>query len=227
MSGQGSSSEARSWADSRGKEKQQQVVALQAAQALALQGKALKATEEVAAYSKGTGSYCYFEPTVSSKRHGAIGSLANTGRPYPLYDLRFRVVPDPHERIQPIQGKASYQILEEVMRVETHAYVGTLAPSNTPGIGYPSVHVKWDLPNEAGRSRPITSSSTPETTSLCSISPASFASATAGPSPLGSSRADRGGEEGAVLMEFVHAGIARETQPVVSIGSGRPRSRPT
>ena len=38
------------------------------------------------------------------------------------------------------------------MRVETHAYVGTLAPSNTPGIGYPSVHVKWDLPNEAGRS---------------------------------------------------------------------------
>ncbi len=100
---------------------------------------------DIAAYSKGEGSYCYFEPTVSSSQNAVIPALVNVGK-YPLYDVRIRITPNHHKLIPPVGGKATYEILEEMMRIETHIDVGTLAPSNVPESAYPSLILKWDLP---------------------------------------------------------------------------------
>lgn len=100
---------------------------------------------EIAAYSKGEGSYCYFEPTVSSSRNAVFPALVNVGK-NPLYDVRIRIVPNPHKRIPPVGNKVTYEILEEMMQIETRIDAGTLAPSNVPGLAYPSLIIKWDLP---------------------------------------------------------------------------------
>lgn len=90
---------------------------------------------DIAAYSKGEGGYCYFEPTVSSSRNSVLPALVNVGK-NPLYDVRIRIVPNPHKQTPPVDGKATYEILEEMMRTETRIDVGTLAPSNVPEIAY-------------------------------------------------------------------------------------------
>jgi len=100
---------------------------------------------EIAAYSKGEGSYCYFEPTVSSSRNGVIPALVNVGK-NPLHDVRIRIIPNPHKRIPPVDNKATYEILEEMMQTETRIDVGTLAPSNVRELAYPSLILQWDLP---------------------------------------------------------------------------------
>jgi hypothetical protein len=61
----------------------------------------------------------------------------------PLYEVRVRISPDP-ERHFPAKGKATYDILEQVLRRETRIDVGTLGPSNFNG-NYPSVMVPVEL----------------------------------------------------------------------------------
>jgi len=100
---------------------------------------------DIAAYSRGEGSYCYFEPTVSSSRNAVLPALVNVGK-NPLYDVRIRIVPDPHKRILPVGSKVTYDMLEEMMRAETRVDVGSLAPSNVREEAYPSLILKWDLP---------------------------------------------------------------------------------
>lgn len=105
---------------------------------------------DIAAYSRGEGSYCYFEPTVSSSHNAVLPALINVGK-NPLYDVRIRIVLDPHKRILPEGGKATYDILDEIMRTETRIDVGNLAPSNVPDNAYPSLILKWDLPHSEER----------------------------------------------------------------------------
>lgn len=96
-------------------------------------------------YSKGEGSYCYFEPNIFSSHNAVFPTLVNVGK-NPLYDLRVRIVPNPHKFFPPVEGKITYEIFEEIMRTEMHINVGSLAPSNVEGTGYPSLILKWDLP---------------------------------------------------------------------------------
>lgn len=101
---------------------------------------------EIAAYSKGEGSYCYFEPNVFSSRNAVFPALINIGR-NPLYDVQIRIVPNPHERFPPgDNNKVTYELFEEMMRTETRIDAGTLGPSNVTESAYPSLILKWDLP---------------------------------------------------------------------------------
>ncbi len=100
---------------------------------------------DIAAYTKGEGSYCYFDPNVFSSRNAVFPILVNVGN-NPLYDVRIRIVPNPHKLIPPVDGRVTYEILEEMMGVETRIDAGNLAPSNVPGSAYPSLILKWNLP---------------------------------------------------------------------------------
>ena len=63
----------------------------------------------------------------------------------PVYDVRARIVPDPHRRLLPVNGMATYEVLEEVMTVNRWLDVGTLNPSNLQDTGYPSLLIPFDL----------------------------------------------------------------------------------
>lgn len=104
----------------------------------------------IAAYTKGEGSYCYFEPNIFSSRNAVFPTLVNVGN-NPLYDVKIRIVPNPHKLIPPVGNRVTYEIFEEMMRVETRIDAGNLAPSNVRGSAYPSLILKWDLPIPEGK----------------------------------------------------------------------------
>ncbi len=103
-------------------------------------------TRDIAAYSKGEKSFCYFEPTVSSRRSAVLPALVSVGK-NPLYDVRIRIVPNPHKLKLPKDGMVTYELLEEMMRTETKIDVGNLPPSIVDGTAYPSLILKWELPS--------------------------------------------------------------------------------
>jgi hypothetical protein len=121
-----------------------------AAEVDALQKRILQQSLELESYTRGSGSYPYIEPTVRSNRHAAIGALIGVGR-NPLYDVLLRIVPDPERRLPAEGGIATYEILEEAMKLERWIDVGTINPSADPKSQSPRQLIPFDLGQSENR----------------------------------------------------------------------------
>ncbi|MBN8550380.1 MAG: hypothetical protein J0M12_13790 [Deltaproteobacteria bacterium] len=98
-----------------------------------------------AAYVRGDGSFCFFEPSLFQKQHTTFLSLVNGGV-NPLYDLRVRIVPNPQEAYA--KGAMNFDAFEYMLKNEKTLIVGTLSPSPVPGKAIPAETVKWELPTD-------------------------------------------------------------------------------